>query len=205
MKILGVLAAATAILFLLAEAALGPLGPFVKMIPAAALGGMLLGSQSRAGKRLAAIGLLVSSLADAVIEFSFIGGLVTFLVAHLFYIAAFTRVEPRWRLARLAPVALWAALVLPALYAGAGAMRVPVLVYAAVIFVMIWRAAAAARSMSIRDPGVIGLLGAILFGVSDTLLGVNRFVTPIPAADVIVVGSYWVAQALIAASFMRGR
>ncbi len=205
MKILGVLAAASALLFLFAEAALGPLGPFVKMIPAAALGGMLLGSPSRAGKRLAAIGLLVSSLADAVIEFSFIGGLVTFLVAHLFYIAAFTGIEPRWRLARLAPVAVWAALVLPALYAGAGAMRVPVLIYAAVIFVMIWRAAAAVLSMSIRDPGVIGLLGAILFGVSDTLLGVNRFVTPIPAADVIVVGSYWVAQALIAVSFIRGR
>ncbi len=205
MKILGVLAAASALLFLLAEAALGPLGPFVKMIPAAALGGMLLGSPSRAGKRLAAIGLLVSSLADAVIEFSFIGGLVAFLVAHLFYIAAFTGIEPRWRLARLAPVAVWAALVLPALYAGAGAMRVPVLIYAAVIFVMIWRAAAAVLSMSIRDPGVLGLLGAILFGVSDTLLGVNRFVTPIPAAGVIVVGSYWVAQALIAVSFIRGR
>lgn len=205
MKILGVLAATSALLFLLAEAALGPLGPFVKMIPAAALGAMLLGAPSRAGKRLAAIGLLVSSLADAVIEFSFLGGLVTFLVAHLFYIAAFTRVEPRWRLARLAPVAVWAALVLPALYAGAGALRVPVLIYATVIFVMIWRAAAAVSSMSIRDPGVIGLLGAILFGVSDTLLGVNRFVTPIPAADVIVVGSYWVAQALIAVSFMRGR
>ena len=205
MKILGVLAAASAILFLVAEAALGPLGPFVKMIPAAALGGMLLGPPSRAGKRLAAIGLLVCSLADAVIEFSFIGGLVTFLVAHLFYIAAFAGVEPRWRLARLAPVAVWAAIVLPALYAGAGTMRAPVLIYAAVIFVMIWRAAAAVLSISIRDPGVIGLLGAILFGVSDTLLGVNRFVTPIPAADVIVVGSYWVAQALIAASFMRGR
>ena len=205
MKLLGVLAAASAVLFLLAEAALGPLGPFVKMIPAAALGGMLLGSPSRVGKRLAAAGLLVSSLADAVIEFSFLGGLATFLVAHLFYIAAFTTVEPRWRLARLAPVAVWAALVLPALYAGAGAMRVPVLIYAAVIFVMIWRAAAAVLSMSIRDSGVIGLLGAILFGVSDTLLGVNRFVTPVPAADVIVVGSYWVAQALIAVSFMRRR
>lgn len=205
MRILGVLAAASAILFLVAEAALGPLGPFVKMIPAAALGLMLLGPPSRAGKRIAAIGLLVSSLADAVIEFSFLGGLVTFLVAHLFYIAAFTRVEPRLCLARLAPVALWAALVLPALFGGAGTMRVPVLIYATVIFVMIWRAAAAARSMSLRDPGMIGLFGAILFGVSDTLLGVNRFVAPIPAADVIVVLSYWVAQALIAASFMRGR
>lgn len=84
-------------------------------------------------------------------------------------------------------------------------MRVPVLIYAPVIFAMIWRAAAAARSMSLRDPGMIGLFGAILFGVSDTLLGVNRFVAPIPAADVIVVLSYWVAQALIAASFMRAR
>lgn len=205
MRILSVLAAASALLFLAAETSLGPLGPFVKMIPAAALGGMLLGPPSRAGKRLAAIGLLVSSLADVVIEFSFIGGLVTFLVAHLCYIAAFTRVEAQWRLARLAPVAVWAALVLPPLYAGAGGLRVPVLIYAMAIFAMIWRAAAVVRSMSMHDSGVIALFGAILFGVSDTLLGVNRFVTPIPAADVIVVFSYWIAQALIAASFMRAR
>ena len=205
MKILSILAAASGLLFLSAEAALGPWGPLVKMVPAAALGLMVLGDSRRAGARLAGVGLLVSSLADAAIEYSFIAGLGTFLVAHLCYIAAFTRVETGWRLARLAPVALWAVLVLPALASGAGALRAPVLIYAAAIFAMIWRAAAAARSISIQDPGIIGLFGAILFGVSDTLLGVNRFVTPIPAADLIVLGSYWAAQALIAASFLRGR
>jgi alkenylglycerophosphocholine hydrolase len=199
------LAAFAALLFLFAEGALGPIGPFVKMIPAAALGVMVLQAASRAGAKLAAIGLLVSALADAAIEFSFLGGLVTFLLAHIFYIAAFTVVEPRLRLARLAPLAVWAGLVLPALSSGAGALRVPVLIYGAVIFAMIWRAAATVSSASLRDPAITGLLGAFLFGVSDTLLGYNRFVAPLPASDILILGTYWTAQALIAASFLRGR
>ncbi len=205
MLIPGVVAAVAALLFLFVESALGPLGPFVKMIPAAALGVMVFRAPARVGKNIAAIGLLVSALADGVIEWSFISGLITFLAAHLFYIAAFTKAEPRLRLARLAPVALWALLAVPLLSSGAGALRVPVLIYAAVIFAMIWRAAAATTSVRPGDAGAIGLVGAILFGVSDMLLGYNRFVAPFAAADFLVIATYWTAQSLIAASFMRVR
>ena len=63
-----------------------------------------------------------------------LGGLVIFLLAHLFYIAAFVAVERRGRFSRLVPVALWAAVVLPLIVSRAGALGGPVLIYGLVIF-----------------------------------------------------------------------
>jgi uncharacterized membrane protein YhhN len=40
-------------------------------------------------------------------------------------------------------------------------------------------------------------LGASVFVVSDTTLAVNRFVRPLPGADVVVMVTYHVGQALI--------
>lgn len=203
--ILPFLAVIAGLVFVLLEAPLGPAAPFVKMIPAAALAVMVHRSAGSPGKNLAAAGLLVSALADLAIEYRFLLGLVTFLVAHLCYIGAFTQVDPRWRWARLAPVAVWAVFALPLLARGAGSLRVPVVLYGLVIFVMIWRAAAAAGPTPRWNAGGLGLMGAILFGISDTLLGYNRFVTPFPGSDVAVIATYWAGQTLIAMSFMRPR
>lgn len=203
--ILPALAAVAALVFLAFEASLGPASPFIKMVPVAVLALMVHRSPGGAGKNLAVAGLLVSALADVAIEYRFLLGLVTFLIAHLFYIGAFTRVDSRWRWARLAPVAVWAVLALPALARGAGVLRVPVVLYGLVIFVMIWRAAAAAGPRVRWDAGGLGLMGALLFGISDTLLGYNRFVASFPGSDVAVIGTYWAGQSLIAWSFMRSR
>lgn len=195
-------AAALALLHLLAEDSLGPLAPFVKMAPVLILGALVLRAPAARARRLAGLGLIIGSIADAAIEFSFIGGLATFLVAHLLYIAAFVSVDARLRLPRLLPVALWAAAALPVLVTHAGGLAIPVLVYGIVIFTMIWRAAAAVDGPG-WNAGTIGLLGAILFGLSDTLLGYSRFVKPLPASNLLIMGTYWGGQALIATSFLK--
>jgi len=188
---------------MLAEAALGPWAPLVKMTPVAVLAGLVLRAPGSRARRVAGFGLLVGALADAAIEFSFLGGLATFLVAHLLYIAAFVLVESRPRLARLLPVALWAILALPVLVNHAGALAAPVLVYGIVIFTMIWRAAAACESVG-WNAGMIGLAGAMLFGLSDTLLGYARFVAPpVLASDLLIMATYWGGQGLLAASFLK--
>ena len=174
------------------------------MTPVAILSLLVFRSAPKAGSLWAAFGLALSALADGVIEWSFLGGLVIFLLAHLFYIAAFVAVERRGRFSRLVPVALWAAVVLPLIVSRAGALGAPVLIYGLVIFTMIWRAAAAA-SFSGWNASVMGLCGALLFGLSDSLLGYSRFVGPLPGSRLLVLGTYWSAQALIAASFTRGR
>ena len=172
------------------------------MTPVAALGAIVLLAPPSRDRRAAGIGLLIGALADAAIEFNFLAGLATFLLAHLLYIAAFLLVEARLRLVRLAPVGLWAALALPMLVRNAGALAVPVLVYGLVIFTMIWRAAAAVDEPG-WNAGMIGLIGAALFGLSDTLLGYVRFVSPLPASDLLIMGTYWGGQTLIAASFLK--
>lgn len=202
MTLAAIVAALLALLHLLAENSLGPLGPFVKMGPVAILGGLVLRAPASPARRLAGLGLLVGAVADATIEFSFLGGLAVFLAAHLLYIAAFVRVDARLRFARLLPVILWAALALPLLVTRAGALAIPVLVYGLVIFTMIWRAAAAMERPG-WNAGTIGLLGALLFGLSDTLLGYTRFVQPLPASSLLVMGTYWGGQALIATSFLK--
>jgi uncharacterized membrane protein YhhN len=191
-----------AFVHLFAEDSLGPLAPLVKMTPVAILGGLVLRAPATPARRAAGLGLLIGAAADAIIEFTFIGGLVTFLVAHLLYIVAFVRVDARLRPLRLAPVAVWAAVALPVLSSHAGALAIPVLVYGLVIFTMIWRAAAAMEGPG-GNAGTIGLLGALLFGLSDTLLGYSRFVSPLPASNWLIMGTYWGGQALIAASFLK--
>ncbi len=208
----GFVAVLAALLHLFAEDALGPLGPLVKAVPAATLGALVLRSRPAPEGRRAGFGLLIAAVADFVIEFSFLGGLVVFLLAHLFYIAAFTGIAPRLRLGRLVPIAAWAALALPVLVGHAGSLAIPVLIYGLVIFVMIWRAAAAVTVLG-WNPGLIGLMGAVVFGISDTLLGYSRFVAPgqagalppLAMSDFLIMGTYWAGQTLIATSFLRAK
>ncbi len=199
-----ILAVAAALVYLLAGEVLGPWAPIVKAAPVSVLAVVVFRAGPQAERRLIAFGLLLAATADVIIEFSFLGGLGTFLIAHLFYIAAFTTVEPRGRVWRLLPVAVWAAIALPVLVRHAGPLRIPVLVYGLVIFCMIWRAAAATPSIG-WNRGAIGLAGAILFGLSDTLIGYSRFVEPVPGARFMIMVAYWFGQAFIAFSFLRPR
>lgn len=199
-----ILAVLTALVYLMAGDSLGPWGPLVKAIPVAALATLLFRAGGEGAGRLCALGLAVAAAADAIIEFSFLGGLGAFLIAHLFYIAAFTRLEPQARPQRLVPVAVWGVLALPPLVGHAGPLRLPVLVYGLVIFTMIWRAAAPVRSLG-WNPPTLGLLGGILFGMSDTLLGYTRFVEPMPGSRALILGTYWLGQAFIAGSFLKAK
>jgi uncharacterized membrane protein YhhN len=199
-----VIAVFAGLAFVLGESALGPLSPFVKTVPAGALAFLVWRKGRSTVTTLAVSGLATSALADLLIEFSFLAGLGAFLVAHLFYIAAFTATQPRFSGLRLLPFAAWAVLVLPVLASRAGSLALAVCLYGVVIFVMMWRAAAAVEGPR-WNASVLGLVGAILFGVSDTLLGYSRFVASLPASNVLIMGTYWAAQALIATGFLRRR
>lgn len=161
------------------------------------------GRDTPAERRWLLAGLGLSLLGDVALlwpQQGFLPGLTSFLLAHLAYLAAFTR---RQRLAaRLAPFLLYAlagALILPLLWPGVPApLRLPVLVYVLALLAMaaqaavLWRAApgdAAARRLA---------LGGGLFVASDALLAGNRFAGPLPLASLWVLASYWLAQACIA-------
>lgn len=82
-----------------------------------------------------------------------------------------------------------------------GMLAVPVAVYMTAIGAMMWRAAA--RVGPGREGAVTGLLGAMLFGLSDTLIALDRFRAPIPGARYAIILLYWAGQAGITWSVQR--
>ncbi len=128
----------------------------------------------------------------------FLPGLVSFLLAHLCYLLAFTRAQrlaarPVW----FAAYAALAALILWQLWPGVpGPLRAPVLAYVACLGAMAAQAAVLWRSGVARG-GVLAA-GGTLFMLSDALLASNKFAGPLPLASLWILASYWAAQWCIA-------
>lgn len=155
-------------------------------------------------RRAVLAGLLLSTLGDIWLMLpwdAFIAGLASFLVAHLAYLFAFTRrvrLQPlRWPyLAYALLAAAMLALLWPRL---PDALRVPVVIYVVALAAM----AAQAAVVALRQPSrssAAAALGGLSFVVSDALLAIDRFHTPLPLASLWVLASYWIAQFLIGRS-----
>ncbi len=130
----------------------------------------------------------------------FIAGLVSFLIAHLFFITAFIgHTGPYWNWIYLIPVLIYFILFLIVLLPHTGEMTIPVVVYALVILTFLWQAAGRYGF----QPDMLtacGLFGAILFVLSDSLLAYNKFVKPIKWAPGILMVLYWSALYFLALS-----
>ncbi len=152
-------------------------------------------------RRWVLVGLVFSLGGDVALMWprqGFLPGLVSFLLAHLAYLWAFTR--ERRLASRAAPFvvyALLAALILRGLWPGVPApLRLPVLAYVACLASMAAQAAVLWRS-GVARAGRLALGGA-LFLASDALLAPNRFAQPVPLASLWILASYWAAQWCIA-------
>ncbi|HWI62872.1 MAG TPA: lysoplasmalogenase [Symbiobacteriaceae bacterium] len=140
----------------------------------------------------------------------FLPGLSAFLVAHLLYIYAVWGTLP----VRLVPadVVTGLAMLLYAGYlirrmeegmraSGQRALLVPVTVYIAVIAVMVWRSVGLVfQPGALPVSGALVAVGAVLFCVSDTILGWNKFVRPVAHRDLLVMSTYFAAQYCFALS-----
>jgi len=158
-------------------------------------------------RRWVLAGLLCSLAGDVALMWpqrGFLPGLVSFLLAHLAYLWAFTRTQ---RLAaRPLPFVAYAALaagILSLLWPGVpAALRLPVLAYVACLAAMAAQATVLWRSGAKR--GAVLALGGLLFMTSDALLATNKFAGPLPLASLWVLGTYWSAQWCIA-SWLKPR
>jgi alkylglycerol monooxygenase len=137
----------------------------------------------------------------------FIPGLVSFLGAHLAYIAAFRQGVPWFahRGALLATLAVGAAMY-AFLWAGGlpVALRGPVAAYVLVIALMVAQALGRARVLG-HNAGRMVAAGACFFMLSDSLLATNRFVQALPMAAFWVLSTYYAAQVLIVWGWLRGQ
>ena len=154
-------------------------------------------------------GLIVSVVADLVLQWDpslFLPGLLIFLIAQLIYIAAFLSMTRRGSWVRLLPFAAWGLVAFLILSPYLGDLLLPVAVYIIAIEAMMWRAAALAGAQDkSRDFELAALLGAISFGLSDTLLALNRFIwhdtltffninQAAPFISTLVIILYWLGQ-----------
>jgi len=164
------------------------------------------GADTPAARRFVLAGLWFSLVGDIALlwpQQGFVPGLIAFLIGHVLYIVAFTR-EHRFAAqpAVLAVYALIAGTILAFLWGHIPAgLRIPVAAY--VLALTLMAAQAAVVGLLTQGDGAgraRGLMiGGALFMVSDTVLAVNRFALPVPAAGLWILATYWVAQWLIAA------
>jgi alkenylglycerophosphocholine/alkenylglycerophosphoethanolamine hydrolase len=158
-----------------------------------------------AGRRIA-WGLLAGAVGDVCLALpnGFLPGMIAFAIGHGLYVAAFLKWNRAPALALLVPVSVYVGTGLWLMLPGAGAMTLPLVVYIIIIWAMIWRAAACA--LAPRENLLLRwgpLAGALLFGFSDTLIGIHRFAQPLPGAAFSIILTYWAGQALFAATAIK--
>jgi uncharacterized membrane protein YhhN len=129
----------------------------------------------------------------------FVAGLVSFLFAHLFYIAAFASDGVHLSGWALGPLLIYGARMLRLLWPRLGRLKAPVAVYMAVILLMALQASS--RWLAVGGlGGAAACAGAVLFVVSDSALAWNRFVGEFRGAQALILATYFAAQWLIALS-----
>lgn len=134
----------------------------------------------------------------------FAAGLGAFLLAHLCYLAAFLG-ESRFlaRPVALVGYALVAGTLLTGVYNGVPvSMRAPVIAYVVVITLMATQAAVWMLEKPSQN-AQRAAMGAAWFLVSDATLAIDRFRMDVPYRDLVVLGTYYVAQWCIARSVER--
>jgi uncharacterized membrane protein YhhN len=167
----------------------------------------LVASDPAGRSRVLMLAMILSLAGDVLLmkEAYFIGGLVSFLAAHILYIFAYRQHQheesensllglQRVRLAF--PIILAGTGLVVVLYPVLGELRIPVILYATVLALMAINALfRQGRTTTGSFWMVFG--GAVLFMISDSILAINKFLAPIEHAGFFIMSTYILAQYLI--------
>ncbi len=131
----------------------------------------------------------------------FLAGLVCFWLAHVCYLSAFlTDSRPVQHRLPFLLAAGYGSVLISILWSGVPAsLRLPVVLYAAVLLSM--AAQAASRALAVRTPAAwAASVGGCLFVLSDTALAIGRFRNSFSAGYAVIMVTYFAAQWGIALS-----
>jgi len=199
------LAAAAAYGIFAAGTQVSTLWAVIKGVPVAALAALALRRSGEEGAGRLAAALAAHAAGDLLLELApLLAGVAAFFVGHLLYALLFLRLRERWERVRggaklrVGLLLLAIAAVAPKLVAGAPAsLRWAIAAYVAAL------AAMAALAQLTRRGLPVGL-GALLFVVSDALLGAGWFGGgALPGARLLVWPLYFGGQLLIALGCLR--
>ena len=148
--------------------------------------------------------LLFSWAGDVLLQISglFIPGLISFLLAHIFYIVYFMRCMPgkkgfvQVQPLIVIPVLLYIILFLWLLFPYLGAMKIPVTGYGITIGTMLLMSINMHRKIK-NTAASFFIVGALLFVISDSLLAVNIFASQSMLLGLAVMFTYAAAQYFI--------
>ncbi|MEO6254064.1 MAG: lysoplasmalogenase [Ferruginibacter sp.] len=187
----------------------------VKPLLIPALIGLLLSTRSAVpGKKLLLTGLSFSWLGDVFLLFEykhalfFIFGLASFLTTHIFYIVYFLKIRSgngsllNKKPVLLALVPAYGITLVWQLFPRLGDLKLPVIVYAAVICTMLLCSLHIFNKVN-KKAAVFYLLGAAAFVISDSLLAINKFYQPFAYAGIFIMLTYCAAQFFIIRGYIE--
>ncbi len=156
---------------------------------------------------LLANSLTFSTLGDMFLgidgERLFVFGLASFLIAHLLYIVLFVRnrsksvISSAGQKVLAALVMIFSVAMFAWLWPNLGDLKLPVAAYLCAITGM----GVTATRAGFRAPWVV--IGAMLFIVSDSLIAVGKFKSPIEYGNYLIWATYYIGQLFIALGFIR--
>lgn len=164
------------------------------------------------GKDMILLGLTASWVGDILLQFDFlfIPGLVSFLLAHIFYIrflihtksenASFFKLRPVMLIAVLAYLIELMNLLWPHL----GPMKIPVLLYGITISIMLSCALWQYQKLEAKT-SLFLIIGAASFVASDSILAINKFKTHFESSGLLIMTTYIIAQLFIVLGAIRYR
>lgn len=155
-------------------------------------------------KWLFAGALVASAIGDVLLidRQRFVYGLLAFLVAHVGYIfGIWWLLEQAPRVLMVLPLTLWGGVLFWLLRDDLKELAFPVLVYISIILVMVWLAIELHHQVPSHGTRLL-VLGAVSFGLSDTVLAIDHFRRPFRAARLVVLTLYYTAQFCIAFSLV---
>lgn len=183
------------------------LGMLAKPLPIAVLILMCTRAKATPLARAVTAGLVFSMVGDTFLLFEqgFLPGLVWFLTAHLCYLYGFIRHTRGTNPLLLLPFLAWGLLAWWVLQPLPKDLAAAVPIYMTAICAMMWRAASMLKKSSHSPTARYAFTGALLFGISDTILAYNRFADPFDLAPYLVMITYYAAQYLIAKAALQDR
>lgn len=163
-----------------------------------------------------ALGILFSLTGDVLLMISldrlFMAGLIAFLLAHAAYLVGFNIPVPEisaWGFVLAIIVGLGGMRVTRRILSqlaanGQGRMRIPIIIYSAVISLMLLSAMMKLTDITWNaNAAVLVSVGALLFYISDIILAWHKFVSPIQYGRIYNISAYHLGQILLIAGVIE--
>lgn len=166
-------------------------------------------------KKILLTALTLSWIGDIILMFAdkgelyFIAGLIAFLLSHIFYILLFSK-QLKIYLKKskiiywvgVTAIAFYLIVLLLLLLPTLGGLKIPVIIYALTISIMLLFALKGFLNWQ-KPANIYILIGAIVFVISDSILALDKFYTPLQYSSFLIMTTYLIAQYLIVVGILK--